>query len=215
MIECSSENIYYKKKRKFRLRFPFFILLIILLIFSYYRFFVTRKLVEICKEYSYSVCAESVNNAVVLSMSKDVNYSGLVNVQKNSNGDINLISLNTINANVFARDMVNNSKVLIKEKLSNGVPLPWLAFLGFDFLSGYGKEFNFKYLAISSVNCEFKGKFTSVGINQTLHSVYLKVVCSVAVNVPMAHNETIFESEVLVCENVLVGKVPEVYFGSK
>lgn len=211
MIECSNENIYYKKKRKLHFKFPFYLFVFLIIFLSYYRFFVTKKIVQICKEYSYSICAECVNNAVILSLSNGLKYSEIINVEKNSNGDINLISLNSVNANSIARDTIKNTKIFLNDMLSEGVPLPFFAFLGFDFISGYGKVYNYKFLSISSVNNQFISQFKSVGINQTLHSIYINIICKVAINVPMAKNEEIFETRVLLSESVLVGKVPEIY----
>ncbi len=213
MIECSSERIWYKNKRKFRLKFPFFFIITLILACIYYKFHVTKQIVGICKQYSYSVCAESSNDAVLISLSNGLEYSDLINIEKDSAGNISLMTANAYNINLIARKTAENTKKLILDRISLGVPIPWLAFLGVDFLSGYGKTLNFKYLAINSVNCEFYGEFKSVGINQTLHSIYLKVNSKVSFNIPFDKTATELSTSVLISENVLVGKVPDLYLG--
>ena len=86
-----------------------------------------------------------------------------------------------------------------------------MAFSGVDFLSGYGKKINIKTLAVTSVDCDFYSEFNSVGINQTIHSIFVNVKCEIEVfNFPKKTVKE-FETKVLICQSVLVGKVPEIY----
>lgn len=63
-----------------------------------------------------------------------------------------------------------------------------------------------------NVLTDLKSEFTEAGINQTLHRVYLEVVCNVTVLTPY---ETITESitnQVLLIEGVIVGNIPDAYY---
>ena len=68
---------------------------------------------------------------------------------------------------------------------------------------------------VSSVTSDFESKFYSVGINQTLHSIYVLIKAEIFLEMPLGREKRTFETSVLVAENVLVGKVPEVYLGGK
>ena len=57
-----------------------------------------------------------------------------------------------------------------------------------------------------------KSEFKSQGINQTLHRVYLEVVCNVKVLTPFWHIERKIENQVLLAENVIVGHIPHTYY---
>ena len=82
-------------------------------------------------------------------------------------------------------------------------------------MAGYGIKIDFKALYLSDVNCEFKSEFKSVGINQTLHSIYVVVVSRVNVEIPLSKKTVVCKTEVLIAESVLIGKVPEFYFNNE
>ena len=93
--------------------------------------------------------------------------------------------------------------------------IPILAFLGIEILSGYGKEVNFKAIAINDVSCNFSSNFTSVGINQSLHSIYVEIDSTVKISMPFNSRQEKFSTKILIAETVLVGKVPEIYLNGK
>lgn len=172
---------------------------------------VFRLIVQICKDSSYSLSASSVNRAVSVSLTEELNYSELIEVEKNSDGDIVMIRTNALKINRITREIAINTEKILSEKLKNGVSVPVLAFSGIAFLSGMGREIQYRYISVSGVNCDISGEFKSVGINQTLHSVFVIVNTKVNVEFLRASEEMEFQSKVLISEAVLVGKVPEIY----
>lgn len=218
MIECSEERIYYKKHRKKSIKrcFSFFIVIIaILTVFGYYKTFVTKSIYEVCNKRASALCADSVNKSVLHSLKDETSYDELISIEKDKNGDIVLMSANAYKLNVISRETAVKTQEFLSKKLDEGIEMPYLIFTGIDALSGYGRNFNFKTLHVSSVTCEFKSNFISVGINQTLHSIYLSVISKVIVDLPFAKEETECVTDILICESVLVGKVPEVYLNGK
>ena len=59
--------------------------------------------------------------------------------------------------------------------------------------------------------CDFSSKFTAVGINQTLHSIYVDVISEIDLNVPFNNHKVECKTSVLISETVLIGKVPDIY----
>ena len=86
-----------------------------------------------------------------------------------------------------------------------------MSFLGSKLLSGYGSKIYLKIASINSVEFEFSSVFKSVGINQTLHSIYIDVLIKVVIEIPLARQEEIIKTSIMINESVLVGKVPEIY----
>ena len=58
-------------------------------------------------------------------------------------------------------------------------------------------------------------QFIEKGINQTLHSIYVDIKGDVKLEIPFSNYKNELKSSVLVCETVLVGKVPELYLNGK
>ena len=218
MIECTSEFIYYKKRRKIKFKgfFAFFcIILLVILLILYYKYFVSACVVNVCSEQAYAYSTEAVNIAVLNELNNDTNYSTLITIEKNSAGDIVLISANSQSINLINRKIADETLKILKRKLNIGTPIPILAFTGIDLLSGIGKSVYLKTINVSSVVCEFNSTFNSVGINQTLHSIYIDVICEINVNIPLSSIRKTSTTQVLISEAVLVGKVPEIYLNGK
>ena len=57
-----------------------------------------------------------------------------------------------------------------------------------------------------------QSEFLSQGINQTLHRVYLNVKCNVNILTPFKSIEKDITNQVLLLENVILGKIPETYY---
>ena len=218
MIECTDKYIYYKRKRKKVSKFSlalFFIVFVFIIVFLFYKLVVAKNIYNICYDYAKSISAKAVNQAVISTLIDGLEYDDLVYVEKNNAGDIILMSTNSLKVNKLSRNIVNKTESNLNREISNGVPIPLLTFFGFEVLSGYGKIINYKAIHISSVNCKFVSNFKSVGINQTLHSIYADVLISINLESLFNNKEFYFNSPVLISEAVLVGRVPEVYLNGK
>ncbi len=213
MIECSNERILKKKKiiknRKFFKFFVFFLILILL--FTYYKTAISNTLTSVCGDYAYSYCTWAVNESVGESLSDGLRYSDLITVEKDKEGNITLINTNSYKINVISKDIAESTRKNLNNKLKAGVPISALAFSGIGLLSGYGDILYFKFISVSSVNCDFLSEFKSVGINQTLHSLYMLIETKVNIEIPLNKKEKNYSTSVLISETVLVGKIPDIY----
>ena len=214
MIECTESYIWYKKRRKnsFKRFFSFLLVVLILItLILYYNFVILKQIFNICADYTYTYSTESVNYAVLTSLESDVKYSDLITIEKNASGDIVLMTTNSLKVNTINREVASATSSLLKHKLANGIPVPLFAFTGITFLSGYGNNVDLKIINNVSVLCSFSSKFTAMGINQTLHSIYLNVESEVNIKVPFNNHKEKSSSQILISETVLVGKVPDIY----
>lgn len=212
MIECTEEYIW-KKRRKRKAKkfvFLFWFVLIFLINFVVNKYVFVGQVIQVCQEKCYSICTKSVNQAVLEEVS-GLTYDTLISILKDESGEIKLINTNAEQINKITRQIEAKTEVIMSGIIENGIPIPAFSFTGISFLSGYGRLVNFKALSVSSVSCEFSSKFLSSGINQTLHSLYLTLTCKVSVLFPFDKREITYNSQVLISEAVLVGKVPEVY----
>ncbi len=217
MIEATSENVWYKKKKrrsKFKRLFSFLIVFAILLgIYFYYSRAISEQIINICIDYAYAYSTDSVNKSVLDSLSNKVKYEDLINIEKNGDGDIILMSTNSYKVNLISKEVAEDTKKILERKMDEGTPVPLFAFTGISLLAGYGNPVVIKTLSVSSVVCDFDSEFKSVGINQTLHSIYIIVKSKVKIEMPFRREEIDCETPVMVCESVLVGKVPQAYLG--
>ena len=86
------------------------------------------------------------------------------------------------------------------------------SFTGFKLLSGKGPGVPIRISSIGNVETDLRSEFTSQGINQTLHRVYLQIECEVSILTPYKDITEKITNQVLIAENVIVGKIPNTYY---
>lgn len=86
------------------------------------------------------------------------------------------------------------------------------SFTGVKLLAGRGPGVKIQISPVGSVETDLKSEFTSKGINQTLHRVYLDVKCKVNILTPFKDIEKEIVNQVLLVENIIVGRIPETYY---
>lgn len=219
MIECTNNKIWYIKHKKKRIRKKIFriaILLIALaLCYSYYQNFIVNTVYNFCKDSCEKIATESVNKTVFMLSNLDANYQDLMLVEKNNNGDITYIKANSQKINVLSSKTALKTSEMITNEFKKGINIPTLAFSGIKIFSGYGKDVSYKSLEVNSTKSEIISKFESTGINQTLHSIYLQVETVIDFYIPLNEKQVKTNNTVLLCESVLVGKIPDVYLNGK
>lgn len=216
MIECSNQNYGYKKRKK-PLRFfkLIFILSIIFFVWYYYSNVVTKQIVAICENYSKIYATKSVNSAVLENLSYKINYTDLITIEKNSSGDISLMSANVYKINYISREIEKSTFDKLDTYTKNGYDIPLFAFSGINIFSGYGPKVRFNAVSLGNVKCEFVSDFVGVGINQTIHKIYIEISSTVFINFIGANKENTTTTKVMICESVIVGKVPDTYLSGK
>ncbi len=209
----------YKQKRKklsprWKARiFLFVILVIVALILVYYFCIISPIVITLSQEkvrsLSTSIISESVEDVLATS---GVSYSDLVNIEYNDNHDISLISTNSVEVNNLVRRITYQVQNKIDAIGNQGVDIALGTFTGIPFLYGIGPAVSVKLVPIGTVNTKFDSTFSSAGINQTLHRLYFTVFVNVGVVLPSMTKNLLTSLEVEICESVIVGKVPEIYF---
>ncbi len=90
-----------------------------------------------------------------------------------------------------------------------GVPLGNL--LPSPFFSGLGPRVPIRILSVSEVEVKLLSRFTSAGINQTLHRLILTLSARVRVLIPTGTVTAMVYADVPAAETVIVGRVPDSY----
>lgn len=90
--------------------------------------------------------------------------------------------------------------------------MPFGSFTGFKLLAGRGPGIKIRISTIGEVETDLRSEFTSQGINQTLHRVYLQVKCNINILTPFDNISREITNQVLLMENVIIGNIPNTYY---
>ena len=146
-----------------------------------------------------------------MTLEDKTNYEDVVTVTRNESGDIQLLAANSVKINYINRLVAYTAQEKLGEYYEEGLPVPLGTLSGIRVLSGYGREIYLDIVTIGNVTCQFYSEFDEAGINQTRHSVYLNVRAETDIVIPTRTKTVCSETSVLICEAVIVGKVPEFY----
>lgn len=172
---------------------------------------VTNVLKSIAEATMRSVTTVAVNDAIYYTLSDNVRYEDLVSVERGANGEIQAITSNSLQINRIARDTAYMSQQNLKSMSEDGIEVPLGALSGIEAWAGFGPRITIQIIPISNVECRFVSEFTDAGINQTKHSIYLEIVADISIIMPSGTSNFASLTQVLICESVLMGKVPDTY----
>ena len=203
---------YRKRKKRKAVLFLSVFLSFVVLSFVYVYCVVNPVVIEATSHTIYSLSTSAVSNAVYdVLVKNNISYEDLVNIEYNDSGDITLISLETVELNLLTREFYKVSQDYLDAMGIEGVDVSLGTFSGIPFLSGLGPKINLKLVSIGAMTASFESEFVSAGINQTNHSLYVKLYASVSLILPAYTERVDSVTEMLVAESVIVGKVPQVY----
>ncbi len=156
--------------------------------------------------------ATKISNEQATIVMANYKYQDLCSIEKDENGNIKMIKSNIIPVNEIISDVAVKIQNELNKTQDGEVFIRLGTLTGSKFLSGRGPKVNFKIATIGNVETDLKSEFSSAGINQTLHRIYLQVKCKVIVLTPFSSIEEEIINQVLLAEAVIVGDIPNTYY---
>ena len=165
----------------------------------------------LCEDKAKSI-ATIISNEEATKVMKEHTYDELFTIEKDTGGNITIIKSNVIPINEIISDVAVKIQNQIDATGREDIEIAAGSFTGFKLLAGRGPGIKIKISSIGNVETDLKSEFTSQGINQTLHRVYLQVKCKVNILTPFDNIEREITNQVLLVENVIVGNIPNTYY---
>ena len=168
---------------------------------------ITKKCVNIAK----SIATKISNEQATIVMSR-YKYEDLCTVSKDSNGNITMIKANVIPINEIISDVAIKIQEEFNKTDNSQFSVRLGSFTGSRLLSGKGPYIKVKMSTIGNLDTDLRSEFSSAGINQTIHKMYLQVDCNVIILTPFNTVEEKISNQVLLAEAVIVGTTPNTYY---
>lgn len=208
----------YKKKKvstKKKLIIVFtIILLIIISILLYLHYVVNPIIIDASEAKVRSLTQSAVESAVYDVIKDEYLYSDLIEIIKDSNNDIQMISANAYKINLLSKEILNSAQNNLTTLGEQGIEIGIGTFTGITLFTDKGPKVSLKLSPIGTIYTRFHSEFTSAGINQTNHSIYLYVQTDVSLILPTDTKVISTTTEVLLTESIIQGKIPDTYLNS-
>lgn len=162
-----------------------------------------------------SLVAMAVNNAISNGFDENISYRDIVSIRSDADGKISSIETDVVKLNRISAKISSEIQDKLLELDDQRIGIPAGVLLGNTILSGSGPSIMVKIKPYGIVETKFKSEFTSAGINQTRHRIYLQIKTKEKIVSPPIYEKTEVMTEIPFTESIIVGSVPEVYLSQQ
>ena len=180
----------------------------------YLRLAVAPVLKTVSEDQIRALAVTAVNEAVSEVMEQSPSYTDMVIIGYDNENCINSIRINSTTVNSIVQKSTIESQNRITELGSHGIDVPVGSLSGIMLFSGKGPDLNLRVVPVGSVTAKLCSEFKEAGINQTNHRIYLRIGAKISAILPGANNVINTETDVVILESVIIGKIPDTYLNS-
>ncbi len=156
-----------------------------------------------------------MNTAIREVLTESGDISDLLIVEKDGSGKITMVSVDTTLINRIS----NQCAILVRDELAElseaRIEVPLGNVLSSKLFAGLGPKFKLRVVPMGSATASFYSEFETAGINQTRYKVYVVLEAHMKLVFGTSTLTAQVKSEVLVCEAIIVGDVPDTYANMK
>lgn len=202
-------RLFKRRKRKL-------LILIALAVFAFSGIFVYTQIRPMILEFAIAETSDvvtlTVNDTISDILAKgNIHYSDLVSFEKDSTGKITALMTDMAKTNALQAEIINEIILNLSDKGEVMISIPIGNFFGSTLLSGKGPNLNVNIISVTNVDAVFENKFSSAGINQTRHQIFLNIIVELSILVPGCSTVVTVPVEMCVAETIIVGDVPGSY----
>lgn len=205
---------YRRKQKKPTIIIVSSVILLFVAAIVYIRLVVTPVVKTVAEASVRALTVSTVTGAVSEVLRDEPSFVNMVEYEHDANGDVSDIRVNTSRVNLVVQRSVAQTQSDLTEMKTSGVNIPIGSLSGITFLSGKGPAVNVTVIPVGSVEAKLKSEFIEIGINQTIHKIYLSLDSTVKIIIPGASDVVKSNAEVLLIESIIIGKVPDTYLNA-
>ncbi len=191
-------------------------IMLILLGCAVFALLLRQRVIPVIREMGKAEAENAVTLAInrVLSemiLTGELDYSDLMRLEKDESGAVTAVYANMGRINLLKAEIAGAVLREILDKDSVELRLPLGNLLGGTLFSGRGPGLPMRILSVESIKADLSSRFTSAGINQTLHQIRVELLVTVLIAAPGGLASSTVSTRVPVAETLLLGRVPESY----
>ena len=160
--------------------------------------------------------SNTVNRIVMLAVDEavdngEIDYDHFITFEKDAAGQITALRSNVAEVNRMQSEIAARILQRLSDISTSELAIPLGTLTGSALLAGRGPCLYVRMQAVGSASAAFRNEFTSAGINQTRHQIFLDVEVYMSILLPGLTTSTCVTNEIAVAETVIVGGVPDTY----
>lgn len=174
------------------------------------------RIISVSQSYAENEVASIIDEEIKrLMLEEFLSYDKITKISRDKEGRVTSVSTNSVLINNFANDldMAIGKRMDEADTIENKVYL--FGLIGSDLFAGMGPKVPIKFQPVSITNADISHIFEETGINQTLHTIILKVSVDIEILFPFAYSKITVESSMPIAQTLIVGNVPEAYMKRK
>lgn len=142
---------------------------------------------------------------------RQVSYADFVTIQRGEGGVITALTTDMARMNLLRTELTTAILEALEGVDVSDIEVPLGSLFDLEPLWAKGPALTAKAMTVGTVRAEFDSQFTSAGVNQTLHRIWLEVDVPMTLLLPGGEVETALNTRLCVAETVIVGQVPDTY----
>lgn len=152
----------------------------------------------------------AIHNAVIEVFGQYA-YCDFVTIEQDSQQNVLLVKSNAQQINDLSLALATTVQNAISQLAEREIAIALGTLSGIPLLAEKGPNLYVYLQPVGKTQCWLQSTFQSAGINQTLHRIYVNVQTQIDLVVPSEHYVIQNDLPVLLCESIIVGKVPQTY----
>ena len=209
-------GFYIPPSKRRKRRGKMLVFLAFLMLFCFFLVVFDRRIYPIVKDFATAQAQILSNNAINTAVEahlreSGIKYDDLIVLSRAEDGAVTSAQANTTAVNLIKTGVVKAASERVSALDETTVNIPIGSLTRSAYLAGRGPTIPIKLKIAANVFAEFESEFSDAGINQTLHKINLKVRAKVIIMLPISRASSEFESDYLIGQTVIVGKVPDAF----
>ena len=167
---------------------------------------------EIASAQARNTMTAVVEEAVTADLAaRQVGYSDFITIQRDEGGAITALTTDMARMNLLRAELTAAILEALEKADVSDIQVPLGSLFDLEPLWAKGPALKTRAMTMGTVRAEFDSQFTSAGVNQTLHRIWMEVTVPMKLLLPGGEVETELHTRLCVAETVIVGKVPDTY----
>ncbi len=158
------------------------------------------------------IISEMITTAVDEELSrKDINYSKLVDLATNSDGEVISVESNVVSINQLKTGITKRLERELERIEAIHIDIPIGTLSGIQMLHNKGFNVGMTVEPMGYPQTKIISEFTEAGINQTRHRIIIDITIVADAIIPGYSTTVTVNTTIVAAETVIIGRVPDAY----